>query len=220
LLAGHRETIPACHRCGDGVPCAETRAIEEVALSRRILAACVAGWLVIVAGCSNGDAPSSRASARPSARVSRQPTEPPIGEASPSAATSAAAVTGSPDPSICVETLDPAVVVVTIEDFSFEPDVVEAETGEVITFMNAGFESHNATLDSGACAIPTIETAKRDGLVFLVPGRYAFHCTVHSWMTGTIEISPSDDASGEPAAVAPGADGDRSVDLVEEQRGA
>jgi len=190
-------------------------------MSRRILAACIAGWLVIVAGCSTGDAPSSSASAQRSSGVtSRAPTEPPIGDATPSAATSAAAVTGSPDPSICVETLDPAVVVVTIEDFSFEPEVVEAETGEVITFMNAGFESHNATLDSGACAIPTMETAKRDGLLFLVPGRYAFHCTVHTWMTGTIKISPSDDASSEPAAVAPGGEGDRSVDLVKEQRGA
>ena len=128
-------------------------------------------------------------------------------------------MTGSPDPSICAETLDPAVVVVTIEDFSFEPAVIEAETGEVITFMNAGFESHNATLDSGACAIPTIETARRDGLLFLVPGRYPFHCTVHTWMTGTIEISPTDDASIEPAAAAPG-DREPSVDLVEEQRGA
>ncbi|MEZ0241388.1 MAG: plastocyanin/azurin family copper-binding protein [Chloroflexota bacterium] len=111
-------------------------------------------------------------------------------------------------------------VVVTIEDFSFEPAAIEAETGEVITFMNAGFESHNATLDSGACAIPTIETAKRDGLLFLVPGRYAFHCTVHAWMTGTIEISPSEDASSEHAAAAPRGVDVRSVDLVEEQRGA
>jgi plastocyanin len=191
-------------------------------MSRRILAACIAGWLVIVAGCSNGDAPSSSTSAGPpsAGAASRPPTEPPIGDASPSAATSPAALTGSPDPSICVETLDPAVVVVTIEDFSFEPAAIEAETGEVITFMNAGFESHNATLDSGSCAIPTIETAKRDGLLFLVPGRYAFHCTVHTWMTGTIEISPSEDASSEPAAAAPRGIDDRSVDLVEEQRGA
>ena len=190
-------------------------------MSRRILAASIAGWLVIVAGCSSGDAPSSSASAGPpsTGAASRPPTEPPIGDASPSPPTSPAAVTGSPDPSICTETPDPAVVVVTIEDFSFEPAAVEAETGEVITFMNAGFESHNATLDSGACAIPTIETAKRDGLLFLVPGRYPFHCTVHTWMTGTIKISPTDDASSEPAAAAPGG-GDRSVDLVEEQRGA
>ena len=191
-------------------------------MSRRILAACITGWLVIVAGCASADAPSSSASARPpsAGAASRPPTEPPIDDASPTAASSPAAVTGSPDPSICVETLDPAVVVVTIEDFSFEPAAIEAETGEVITFMNAGFESHNATLDSGACAIPTIETAKRDGLLFLLPGRYAFHCTVHTWMTGTIEISPSEDASSEPAAAAPRGVDVRSVDLVEEQRGA
>ena len=190
-------------------------------MSRRILAACIAGWLLIAAGCSSEDAPSSGASAQPTSAsaASRRPTEPPIGDASALAATSSAAVTGSPDPSVCTETLEPAVVVVTIEDFSFEPDVIEAETGEVITFMNAGFESHNATLDSGACAIPTIETARRDGLLFLVAGRYAFHCTVHTWMTGTIEISATEDASSEPAAAAPSGD-DRSVDLVEEQRGA
>ena len=189
-------------------------------MTRRIPAALAFGCclLLAVAGCSANDAPSGSAGPTGNPRASRPVTLAPTVEPASPAAGSPATVAGSPDPSICVETRDAAVVVVTVEDFSFEPADVEAEVGEVITFMNAGFESHNATLDSGACAIPTIETAERDGLLFMAPGRYSFHCSVHTWMTGTLEIAPSDEPS-EPAAAVPGR-GDRSVVLDQEQRGA
>jgi plastocyanin len=176
---------------------------------------------ILVAGCAGG----SGASVGPSASA---PTAAPSLPASPSAETSAgpspstAIVTGSPDPSVCTGSTDDAVVKVTIEDFAFQPSLVQAETGEVITFSNTGFESHNATLDSGACATPTLETAGRAGLVFATTGEFPFHCTVHAWMTGTIVIAASarierPSASGATRQpVSPGGSGD----LHGEQRGA
>jgi plastocyanin len=133
-------------------------------------------------------------------------------------------VAGSLDPTTCTESIEPTVVTVTIEDFAFVPPTVEAEAGEVITFTNTGFESHNATLDNGACKTPTLETGGRAGLLFSTTGSFPFHCSVHTWMKGTIviaaaaargtldpEVVPRTGAAGGPR---------RSGDLDGEQRGA
>jgi len=107
-------------------------------------------------------------------------------------------VAGSPDPSICLASTGTAVVKVAIEDFDFQPATIQAETGEVIMFSNTGFESHNATLDSGACRIPTLETGGRHGLVFKATGSFPFHCSIHTWMTGTIVISAAASREDRP----------------------
>jgi plastocyanin len=89
----------------------------------------------------------------------------------------------------CARTAAAGTVAVTVKDFEFEPAAVAARVGQVVAFTNAGFEHHTATLDAGGCGTGTLETGARDGLVFTTAGRYAFRCTVHPWMTGTITIA-------------------------------
>jgi plastocyanin len=84
---------------------------------------------------------------------------------------------------------EPGSVAVSIKDFEFEPAAIEARAGQVIAFTNTGFEHHNATLDTGGCATTTLATDERDGLVFTTAGRHGFHCSVHTWMTGTIAVT-------------------------------
>jgi plastocyanin len=180
---------------------------------------------ILVAGCATGGDASVGPSvtSTPSAATSAAtPSSVPSEAASSAPIRSSAIVPGSPDPSVCVGSTEDPVVKVTIEDFAFQPSLVQAETGEVITFSNTGFESHNATLDSGACATPTLETAGRAGLVFSTTGEFPFHCTVHNGMTGTIVIAASASLRRARsswalrALVRPG----RSGDLHGEQRGA
>ncbi len=95
---------------------------------------------------------------------------------------------GSPAAAACRETTDAGVVAVSIKDFAFEPSAIVARVGQVVAFKNTGFEPHNATLDTGGCATSTLQTDKTDGLVFGAVGVYAFHCTVHAQMTGTITV--------------------------------
>jgi plastocyanin len=104
------------------------------------------------------------------------------GSASPSPA-------ASPGCERTAQTAEPGSVAVSIKDFEFEPAAIEARAGQVIAFTNTGFEHHNATLDGGGCATTTLATDERDGLVFTTAGRYGFHCSVHTWMTGTISIA-------------------------------
>jgi plastocyanin len=160
--------------------------------------------LVLVAGCSDqsaaGQSPGTSAPPSPPATASATPSTPaPSVSASASASVApSVGVAGSPDPSICVASTGTAVVKVAIEDFDFQPATIQAETGEVIMFSNTGFESHNATLDSGACRIPTLETGGRHGLVFKATGSFPFHCSIHTWMTGTIVISAAASREGRP----------------------
>ncbi len=79
-------------------------------------------------------------------------------------------------------------VAVSIKDFAFEPSAIVAKVGQVVAFTNTGFESHNATLDAGGCGTPTLDTGQVGQLVFAAAGVYAFHCTVHAQMTGTITV--------------------------------
>jgi plastocyanin len=161
--------------------------------------------MVLVASCSDqsaaGQSPgSTSAPPSPPATASATPSTP-APSVSPSASASVApsvGVAGSPDPSICVASTGTAVVKVAIEDFDFQPATIQAETGEVIMFSNTGFESHNATLDSGACRIPTLETGGRHGLVFKATGSFPFHCSIHTWMTGTIVISAAASREDRP----------------------
>jgi len=188
--------------------------------------------LLVVAGCTSIEGASAGPSTSAATATPVRTALPPAA-ASPStsgaASPSSAYVPGCPARSVCTRSTEPTVVAVTVEDFDFVPAVVEAETGEVITFSNTGFESHNATLDSGACGTVTLETGGRDGIVFGTTGTFAFHCTVHLSMTGRIVIRASAGLDGPRAGSAQGggagsttggAGRERSGDLDGEQGGA
>jgi plastocyanin len=167
-------------------------------MSRRLVAMATMAML-IVAACSSGTGaptsasgvpnPSAAATASPAGSIAASATvvasatpAPPSSAPSdtPAASMSAAAVT-------CSETTRVGTVAVRIEDFSFTPNAIRVRVGQVIRFTNAGFESHNATVDGG-CHTKTLATGGRDGLVFEAAGSVAFHCSIHTWMTGTITI--------------------------------
>jgi plastocyanin len=137
------------------------KAQEEEAVASRSLAALTAISSLVLAACVSGGAASPRV-------------------ASPGAA--------SPGAAVCSETSEAGTVTVSIEDFAFDPSMIQAKVGQVIAFRNTGFESHNATLNGGGCGTATLPTGASDGLVFGAAGTYPFGCTVHTWMTGTITI--------------------------------
>ena len=154
-------------------------------LSRRPLVILVVSALLGLAACgSSAGASPPAATTQPAATV----LESPIASAAPSPAASPAPG-GSAAASVCRETEETGVVAVAIADFAFRPSAIAAKVGQVVTFGNAGFEPHNATVAAG-CATRTLQTGESDGLVFSVPGNYPFACMVHAWMTGTFTIAP------------------------------
>ena len=166
----------------------------------RRLAAMASMAMLILAACSSGvgapsagsglPSPSATAAASAGGSIGASATVPP--SATPAQSTGAASASAPTSPSTaavaCSETTKAGTVAVRIEDFSFTPDAIRVRVGQVIRFTNAGFESHNATVDGG-CRTRTLATGAHDGLVFKAAGSIAFHCSIHTWMTGTIAIS-------------------------------
>jgi plastocyanin len=76
----------------------------------------------------------------------------------------------------------------SVKDFAFDPSAITAKVGDTVTFSNTGAATHNATLDAGGCATPDIKPGSSSGLTFSVAGTYAFHCTIHPDMKGTITV--------------------------------
>jgi plastocyanin len=72
-----------------------------------------------------------------------------------------------------------AATTVTIKDFKFSPQPVQAKVGDVIAWSNQDSAPHSATLDNGACDTKSISPGSTAMLVFTAPGTYTYHCAIH-----------------------------------------
>ncbi|MEV0634488.1 cupredoxin domain-containing protein [Streptomyces sp. NPDC050619] len=123
----------------------------------------MAAALLLAPACGNGDDEPSPAS--PS------PTSSPTSPASPTSETA-----GAPR--------------ITMEDFAFSPDDPEVRPGEKVTVVNKDSAAHTVTATDGE----GFDTGSIDGGesgTFTAPseaGRYAFVCTFHPNMTGTLIV--------------------------------
>ena len=111
----------------------------------------------------------------------------------PSTAPSVAASTGGSAAAAACTTAPAgrtAKVTVTIKDFSFSPEPVQAKVGDVIAWTNTGNAQHTATLDDNSCSTDTIASGASGSLVFSAPGTYPYHCKIHpTTMKGTIQVT-------------------------------
>ena len=80
--------------------------------------------------------------------------------------------------------------VVTIQDLAFHPDCFEAASASFITIKNEDSVTHTFTIDG-----TPVDVSIDGGQTFngasagLAPGRYDFHCKIHSSMTGTVIVT-------------------------------
>ena len=79
---------------------------------------------------------------------------------------------------------------VSIKNFKFSPQPVEAKVGDIVAWKNDDSAPHSATMDDGSCDTDTISPGSSAMLVFTAPGTYTYHCKVHpSQMKGfTVEV--------------------------------
>ncbi len=80
---------------------------------------------------------------------------------------------------------------VEIVDFSYDPDPVTIETGGKVTWINRDAEPHTATADDGSFDTGTLDEGKLGSESFKEPGTYAYTCTIHPEMQGTLEVVDS-----------------------------
>jgi plastocyanin len=94
---------------------------------------------------------------------------------------------------------------VAIIDLHYRPSPITVQVGQTITWVNEGFLNHSVTADSGEFDSGTIRGEKQYSMTFAKPGTFAYHCTFHPNMHGTVIVTGHAASSpvSEPPAAGP-----------------
>ncbi|HET8813535.1 MAG TPA: cupredoxin family copper-binding protein [Solirubrobacterales bacterium] len=77
---------------------------------------------------------------------------------------------------------------VEIEDFAYTPDPVTIEEGGKVTWINRDSAPHTATAEDGSFDTGTLDEGKLNSESFKKAGTYAYICSIHPQMQGTVEV--------------------------------
>src|SRR4051794_40340453 len=88
---------------------------------------------------------------------------------------------------------------VSIQNSAFAPPTTPIKVGDVVTWTNRDAFSHTATSDTGAWDTGVITAGASRSFTFTVAGTFAYHCSIHSFMKGTVIVQ----AASTPQPTAP-----------------
>jgi plastocyanin len=77
---------------------------------------------------------------------------------------------------------------VEIVEFTYDPDPVTIQVGGKVNWINRDSAPHTATAEDGSFDTGTIEEGKLKGETFKEAGTYAYICSIHPSMHGTVEV--------------------------------
>jgi len=76
----------------------------------------------------------------------------------------------------------------TIKNFSFQPDVLKVKVGAKVTWTNDDTVPHTVTADTNSFASGNLQPAGSFSFTFTRPGTYAYHCSIHPSMHGSVVV--------------------------------
>jgi plastocyanin len=103
--------------------------------------------------------------------------------ATPAAATPAAATPAAATPAGATQA-------VSIVDFGFNPASLTVPVNATVTWTNTGGATHTVTSTSGAFDSKSLASGATFSWTFTAAGTYAYVCSIHSSMKGTIVVTP------------------------------
>lgn len=77
---------------------------------------------------------------------------------------------------------------VTIADFSFTPGAITVHVGDTIQWLNDGPSPHTATANNGSFNTGVLTKGHSASVTFHLPGTFAYHCSIHPFMHGTVVV--------------------------------
>ena len=77
---------------------------------------------------------------------------------------------------------------VTIADFAFDPGDLTVSVGDTVTWTNDDGTEHTVTSDDDAFDSGDISGGDTFEQTFDEAGEFAYHCSIHSQMSGTITV--------------------------------
>jgi plastocyanin len=87
---------------------------------------------------------------------------------------------------------------VTIADFHFTPPSSTVHVGDTITWTNDGPSSHTATARDGSFDTGTLSKGQSASHTFTRAGTFAYVCTIHPFMHGTITVLAAATTAPQP----------------------
>ena len=79
---------------------------------------------------------------------------------------------------------------VTIKDFAFSPASNSVPIGSKVTWTNSDTTAHTVTFDDGSADSGNLAPGSTFDQTFATAGTFAYHCTIHSQMHGTVTVTP------------------------------
>jgi amicyanin len=81
---------------------------------------------------------------------------------------------------------------VSIKNFAFRPASITVKVRSTVTWTNGDQAPHNVTSQrsGGPLRSPTLNKGNTYKYTFTKTGRYAYLCTIHPFMTGTVVVTP------------------------------
>jgi LPXTG-motif cell wall-anchored protein len=85
---------------------------------------------------------------------------------------------------------------VTIHDFAFSPGSLTVHVGDRVSWFNQGPSGHSATANDGSFDTGVLAKGTSGSFTFSKPGTFAYHCTPHPFMHGSITVLAASTGSG------------------------
>ncbi|WP_448191642.1 cupredoxin domain-containing protein [Azospirillum sp. sgz301742] len=79
--------------------------------------------------------------------------------------------------------------VVRIDNFTFNPPLITVRKGTVVTWLNADDIPHKIAGSDRPWKSPVLDTDERFSFTFTEPGTYAYFCSLHPHMTGSVVVT-------------------------------
>ncbi len=76
---------------------------------------------------------------------------------------------------------------VSIKNFQYSPNPTVVKAGAEITVTNDDGTVHTLTADDKSFDTGDLDGGAKGTITVASPGKYAYHCDIHNYMTGTIE---------------------------------
>ena len=77
---------------------------------------------------------------------------------------------------------------VMLRGSAFDPETVTIRTGESVTWTNEDSANHTVVGDSGGFESDDLAKGDTFSFAFATPGTFAYHCSIHPSMKGTVIV--------------------------------
>ena len=78
---------------------------------------------------------------------------------------------------------------ISIKNFQYSPDPFTVKAGATVTVTNDDGTVHTLTADKGQFDTGDLDGGAKGTITIDAPGTYTYHCSIHNYMTGTIEAT-------------------------------